>query len=69
VQNTRPDRQSSLFIINDNIFAYYMEAMLFSATFKGKVEKLARECLTDPVRIVIGDVGEVIIIIVIIKLK
>ncbi|KAJ3636433.1 hypothetical protein Zmor_003888, partial [Zophobas morio] len=42
VQNTRPDRQT----------------MLFSATFKGKVEKLARECLTDPVRIVIGDVGE-----------
>jgi ATP-dependent RNA helicase DDX42 len=33
-------------------------ALLFSATFKKKVESLARDCLMDPVRIVIGDVGE-----------
>ncbi|XP_033219852.1 ATP-dependent RNA helicase DDX42 [Belonocnema kinseyi] len=38
----RPDRQT----------------LLFSATFKKKVEKLARDVLTDPVRIVQGDVGE-----------
>lgn len=40
--HVRPDRQT----------------MLFSATFKKKVEKLARDVLTDPVRIVHGDVGE-----------
>jgi ATP-dependent RNA helicase DDX42 len=32
--------------------------MLFSATFKKKVERLAREALTDAVRIVHGEVGE-----------
>lgn len=40
--HVRPDRQT----------------LLFSATFKKKVEKLARDVLTDPVRIVQGDVGE-----------
>lgn len=34
------------------------QTLLFSATFKKKVEKLARDVLTDPVRIVQGDVGE-----------
>ena len=33
-------------------------AMLFSATFRKKVERLCRDMLTDPVRVVIGDVGE-----------
>ena len=32
--------------------------MLFSATFRKKIERLCRDVLTDPVRIVIGDVGE-----------
>jgi ATP-dependent RNA helicase DDX42 len=32
--------------------------MLFSATFKKKVERLARDALTDPIRIVIGELGE-----------
>ena len=40
--HVRPDRQT----------------LLFSATFKKKIEKLARDILTDPVRIVQGDVGE-----------
>lgn len=40
--HVRPDRQT----------------LLFSATFKKKVEKLARDILFDPVRIVQGDVGE-----------
>lgn len=40
--HVRPDRQT----------------LLFSATFKKRVEKLARDVLTDPVRIVQGDVGE-----------
>ncbi|KAL0268646.1 UNVERIFIED_CONTAM: hypothetical protein PYX00_010499 [Menopon gallinae] len=40
--HVRPDRQT----------------LLFSATFKKKVERLARDVLTDPVRIVQGDVGE-----------
>ena len=33
-------------------------ALLFSATFRKKIEKLCRDILTDPVRIVIGDLGE-----------
>jgi ATP-dependent RNA helicase DDX42 len=40
--HVRPDRQT----------------MLFSATFKKKVERLARDALTDPIRIVIGELGE-----------
>ncbi|CAG2177607.1 unnamed protein product, partial [Oppiella nova] len=38
----RPDRQT----------------LMFSATFKKKVEKLARDVLLDPIRIVQGEVGE-----------
>lgn len=34
--------------------------MLFSATFRKKVEKLARDILLDPVRVVQGEAGEVI---------
>lgn len=41
VNHTRPDRQT----------------LLFSATFKKSVEKLARESLTDPVRVVVGSIG------------
>lgn len=40
--HVRPDRQT----------------LLFSATFKKRVERLARDVLTDAVRIVQGDVGE-----------
>ncbi|CAI8017258.1 ATP-dependent RNA helicase DDX42 [Geodia barretti] len=40
--HVRPDRQT----------------MLFSATFRKKVEKLCRDVLADPVRIVVGGVGE-----------
>ncbi|XP_055686439.1 ATP-dependent RNA helicase DDX42 [Lutzomyia longipalpis] len=40
--HVRPDRQT----------------LLFSATFKKRIEKLARDVLTDPVRIVQGDLGE-----------
>jgi superfamily II DNA/RNA helicase len=32
--------------------------MLFSATFKKKIERLARDVLVDPVKIVQGTVGE-----------
>lgn len=31
---------------------------MFSATFKKKIEKLARDALTDPIKIVQGDIGE-----------
>jgi ATP-dependent RNA helicase DDX42 len=34
------------------------QTLLFSATFKKKVEKLAREILTDPIRIIQGELGE-----------
>lgn len=40
--HVRPDRQ----------------CMLFSATFKKKIERLARDSLTDPVKIVQGSIGE-----------
>lgn len=40
--HVRPDRQT----------------MLFSATFKKRIEKLARDILVDPVRICQGDLGE-----------
>ena len=33
------------------------QCSLFSATFKKKVEKLARDVLKDPIKIVQGDVG------------
>ena len=38
----RPDRQT----------------LLFSATFRKRIERLARDILRDPVRIVQGDIGE-----------
>ena len=41
--HVRPDRQT----------------LLFSATFRRRVERLARDILTDPIRVVQGDVGEV----------
>ncbi|KAK6012486.1 helicase protein, partial [Ostertagia ostertagi] len=34
------------------------QCLMFSATFKHKVERLARDALCDPVRIVQGEVGE-----------
>ncbi|KAI8357117.1 P-loop containing nucleoside triphosphate hydrolase protein [Mortierella sp. GBAus27b] len=41
--NIRPDRQT----------------LLFSATFQKRVERLAREVMSDPVRISIGNVGQI----------
>ncbi|XP_077863735.1 ATP-dependent RNA helicase DDX42-like [Saccoglossus kowalevskii] len=40
--HVRPDRQT----------------LLFSATFRKKVERLARDILTDPIRVIQGDLGE-----------
>lgn len=40
--HVRPDRQT----------------LLFSATFKKKVEMLCRDILTDPIRVVVGELGE-----------
>lgn len=34
-------------------------ALLFSATFRKKIERLARDILVDPIRVVQGDIGEV----------
>eukprot|EP00117_Sycon_ciliatum_P008711 scpid63344/ scgid11290/ ATP-dependent RNA helicase DDX42; DEAD box protein 42 len=34
------------------------QCLMFSATFRKKVERLARDVLTDPIRIVVGDLGE-----------
>ena len=39
-------------------FLSFPSALLFSATFRKRVERLCRDTLTDPVRIVVGDVGE-----------
>ena len=33
-------------------------ALLFSATFRKKIERLCRDSLMDPIRVVVGDVGE-----------
>lgn len=41
--HVRPDRQ----------------CLLFSATFRKRIERLARDVLTDPIRIVQGELGEV----------
>ena len=38
--------------------AHILIALLFSATFRKKVERLCRDVLTDPVRIVVGGVGD-----------
>ncbi len=40
--HVRPDRQTQL----------------FSATFRKKIERLCRDVLCDPVRVVVGEVGE-----------
>ena len=53
--HVRPDRQSKT--SHAHLYDYFL-ALLFSATFKRKIEKLCRDILTDPVRIVIGDLGE-----------
>ena len=34
------------------------QTLLFSATFKKRIEKLAREILIDPIRIIQGELGE-----------
>lgn len=40
------------------VASLHSAALMFSATFKRKVERLARDVLTDPVKVVQGDVGE-----------
>ena len=40
------------------LFSLFL-ALLFSATFRKRIERLARDILNDPVRIVQGDIGEV----------
>lgn len=40
-----------------NVISY--AALLFSATFRKKIERLARDILVDPIRVVQGDIGEV----------
>lgn len=61
--NVRPDRQSKIYIFiiyykYTNTFTFPL-ALLFSATFKPKVEYLAREVTSDPVRITVGTIGQV----------
>ena len=34
-------------------------ALMFSATFRKRVERVARDILTDPLRVVQGETGEV----------
>lgn len=43
----------------NDTFLLYLLALLFSATFRKKIEKLARDILIDPIRVVQGDIGEV----------
>lgn len=37
---------------------FLFTALLFSATFRKKIERLARDILVDPIRVVQGDIGE-----------
>ena len=50
-----------LIIRTSNVFFSFccFVALLFSATFRKRIEKLARDILSDPVRVVQGEVGEV----------
>src|SRR5687768_14079548 len=43
-----------LLCINTFIFNNFAIALLFSATFKRPIEELARDILTDPVRVTVG---------------
>jgi len=43
---------------NELLFILYT-ALMFSATFRKRVERVARDILTDPLRVVQGDAGEV----------
>lgn len=74
--HVRPDRQSKslslvithcqtksflvFFLVTLHVIS--VTALLFSATFRKKIERLARDILTDPIRVVQGDIGEVSII-------
>jgi len=62
--HVRPDRQSKCCHGNMSNILLYL-ALLFSATFRKKVERLCRDILTDPVRIVVGSLGEVCIVTVV----
>ena len=42
-----------------HLSSVYFSALLFSATFRRKVEKLARDILADPVRVLHGEAGVV----------
>ena len=63
VGQIRPDRQSMpppplsdrLHLISH----YISPVLLFSATFKKSVEQLAFELLDHPIRIIVGNIGEV----------
>ena len=62
--HVRPDRQSKSFPKGPKVahptlnLVLTPSALLFSATFRKRVERLCRDVLTDPVRIVVGDLGE-----------
>ena len=47
------------FELNPSWRCVLSSALLFSATFKRRVERVCRDILTDPVRVIQGDVGEV----------
>ena len=44
------------------LLCFFFPGLLFSATMKKKVEWLCRDILSDPIRIVVGELGEVIIL-------
>lgn len=51
--------QSVLFCFLIRNMLVFFTALLFSATFRKKIERLARDILVDPIRVVQGDIGEV----------
>uniref|UniRef100_U3ISZ0 RNA helicase n=1 Tax=Anas platyrhynchos platyrhynchos TaxID=8840 RepID=U3ISZ0_ANAPP len=52
------DEADRMFDMGFGIHFLFLSALLFSATFRKKIEKLARDILIDPIRVVQGDIGE-----------
>uniref|UniRef100_A0A8C6K9G8 ATP-dependent RNA helicase DDX42 n=1 Tax=Nothobranchius furzeri TaxID=105023 RepID=A0A8C6K9G8_NOTFU len=52
------DRMFDMGFGEPSVSIYSQPSLLFSATFRKKIERLARDILIDPIRVVQGDIGE-----------
>ena len=46
-------------VVHGAQWSMVLSALLFSATFKRRIERLCRDILRDPIRVIQGDIGEV----------